>query len=100
MKGSLAAAPWILAYRGRAVFQSAGCTRCHSVAGVGSPRNPLDGVGSRRNDAGLRAWTLGADPLADSLPPSALRTKQGYRALEAADLNALITFLGSLKEKP
>jgi cytochrome c553 len=83
--------------RGRMVFDSAGCARCHSAGGVGSPRYPLDGIGSRRTAAQLRAWTQGADVLADSLPPSALRTKQAYRALKPADLDALIAFLQSLK---
>jgi hypothetical protein len=82
--------------RGRVVFDSVGCARCHSVAGVGSPRYPLDGVGARRNAAQLRAWTQGADVLADSLPPSALRTKQAFKALKAADLDALVAFLQSL----
>jgi hypothetical protein len=83
--------------RGRMVFDSAGCTRCHSVAGVGSPRYPLDGVGARRSEAELRAWTQGADALADSLPPSALRSKQAYREMKPADLDALIAFLRSLR---
>jgi hypothetical protein len=83
--------------RGRVVFDSLGCARCHSVAGVGSPRYPLDGVGARRNAAQLRAWTQGADALADSLPPSALRTKQSFQALKPEDLNALVAFLRSLK---
>lgn len=83
--------------RGRVVFDSVGCARCHSAGGVGSPRYPLDGVGARRSEPELRAWILGADALADSLPPSALRTKQSYRAMKAADLDALVAFLKSLK---
>jgi hypothetical protein len=38
------------------VFEQAGCTRCHSVAGRGSLRAPLDGIGSRLNEAQIRAW--------------------------------------------
>ena len=83
--------------RGRMVFDSLGCARCHSVAGAGSPRYPLDGVGARRNAAQLRAWTQGAEVLADSLPPSAWRTKQAFNALKPADLNALVAYLLSLK---
>ena len=83
--------------RGHAVFLAQGCTRCHSVAGAGSPRLPLDGVGARRTAAELRAWTTGADALADSIAPGTLRVKQGYAKLPAADLDALIAFLVSLK---
>ena len=83
--------------RGHAVFLAQGCTRCHSVAGAGSPRVPLDGVGARRSVAELRAWTTGAEALADSLSPATLRTKRGYATLPAADLDALVAFLGALK---
>ena len=36
------------------------CARCHSIAGKGNPRRPLDGVGARRNAAELRDWNIGA----------------------------------------
>lgn len=83
--------------RGRAVFLAEGCAGCHAVAGQGNPRNPLDGVGRRRTAAELRAWTVGAEALADSLPPSVLRTKQAYQRMEPADLAALLGYLGSLR---
>jgi hypothetical protein len=83
--------------RGHAVFLAQGCTRCHSVAGAGSPRLPLDGVGARRTAAELRAWTTGAEALADSIAPGTLRVKQGYAKLPAAELDALIVFLARLK---
>jgi mono/diheme cytochrome c family protein len=83
--------------RGRVVFREQTCERCHSVAGVGSPRYPLDGVGSRRTQAELRAWTIAADVVADSLSPSAARAKRGYAELPAADMNALLRYLASLR---
>lgn len=92
------AAPAADSARGHAVFLAQNCARCHSVAGVGAARLPLDGVGSRRSAEQLRAWSTGAAVLADSLSPSALRTKQGYQ-LSAADLDALVAFLSSLKDR-
>jgi mono/diheme cytochrome c family protein len=86
--------------RGRAIFASKGCPRCHSVAGEGNARNPLDGVGARRTPAELRAWTLGAEVLADSLPPSAFRAKQAFQQMPAEELGPLITYLSSLKQPP
>lgn len=86
--------------RGRAAFEARGCMRCHSVAGVGSPRYPLDGVGSRRTPAELRAWTVGADVLADSLAPGVLRTKQAFREIPARELDAILAYLASLKGRP
>ena len=86
--------------RGHAVFLAQGCTQCHSVAGAGSPRAPLDGVGARRTGAELRAWTTGAEALADSLSPATLRAKQAFATLPPADLDALVAFLASLKRVP
>lgn len=82
---------------GRAVFVKAGCERCHSVAGVGSRRYPLDGVGARRSAASLREWALGTGAVRDSLSPSALRAKESYARMPAQELAALLTYLGTLR---
>jgi len=81
------------AQRGRLIYVESGCPTCHSVAGVGNPRNPLDGVSARLDEDRIRAWIVGAGALADSLPPSAARRKRGYRALPGEDLEALVAYL-------
>ena len=86
--------------RGRIVFEQRGCADCHSAAGVGSPRIPLDGVGLRRSRTSLRAWTTGDATLADSLAPATLRRKQEFARLPATDLEALLTFLERLHGAP
>jgi cytochrome c553 len=83
---------------GRAVFVANGCARCHSVAGEGNARNPLDGVGARRTLEELRAWTVGAEALADSLPPSAYRAKQAFQQVPEEELAQLIAYLSSLRQ--
>jgi cytochrome c5 len=85
---------------GLRVFRAQGCERCHSVQGVGSPRFPLDGVGSRRDREELRAWTVGASAVQDSLSPSAVRAKRRYEQIPAADMRALIVYLAALTEIP
>lgn len=82
--------------RGRNVYEASGCSLCHEVAGRGNPRNPLDGVGARRDRAGLRAWIVAEAAVADSLSPSALRRKRSYGSLPEEDLEALIDYLASL----
>lgn len=82
---------------GRAVFVKAGCERCHSVAGVGSRRYPLDGVGARRSAASLRAWMLGEGAVRDSLSPSAVRAKEAYVRMPAKELDQLLNYLGALR---
>jgi mono/diheme cytochrome c family protein len=78
---------------GLQVYQKSGCARCHSVAGTGNPRNPLDGTGSRRTPAELRAWTTGAKAVEDSLSPSALRAKRAYAQMPEAEMRALVAYL-------
>jgi mono/diheme cytochrome c family protein len=86
--------------RGLAVYEARGCARCHSVAGLGNERNPLDGVAARRTRDELEAWTVGADALEDSLPPSAFRAKRAYQSLPTDSLGWLLDYLSQLGPGP
>ena len=76
---------------GQAAFVRLNCSRCHAIAGVGNPSNPLDGVGGRLDTEALRDWTLGTGPASDQLPAGILRTKA--RAAGDADIDVLIEYL-------
>jgi len=80
------------AERGRDVYDELRCATCHSIAGAGNPRYPLDGVSERLDRERIRAWIVGAGALADSLPPSALRRKRAG-ALADDELGALVEYL-------
>lgn len=82
---------------GRLVYKQQACARCHSIAGEGNPREPLDGVGARRNAEELSDWTIGADALQGKLSERAFELKQVYRELPCGDLGALISYLESLR---
>lgn len=81
---------------GQQVYQQQTCVRCHSIAGKGNPRNPLDGVGARRNSLQLRDWIKGADVLQGVLPERAFIMKQVYKELSSDDLDALVIYMQSL----
>ena len=70
------------------------CKVCHSIGGVGGPMakmgGPLDGVGSKRDDAWLRAYLK--DP--KSTMPDA---KMPNLKLSDADLDAVTRYLLTLK---
>lgn len=83
---------------GREVYASLDCAGCHSIAGQGSARSPLDGVGSRLGRDEIRDWILGGDAIAEELSPRALRIKHGYRELEADRIDALVEYMRSLTE--
>lgn len=82
--------------RGRAVFEAQDCMRCHSVAGQGSRRSPLDDVAEHLDAAAVRDWILGTEAVADELSPSALRAKRAYQALPDSDIEAMVEYLLSL----
>jgi mono/diheme cytochrome c family protein len=79
--------------RGAAIYAAQHCARCHSLAGKGSPRSPLDGVGTTRSAEEIHDWIIGADAVADELSPRTLNTKKAYRSLPAEDLNALVEYV-------
>lgn len=85
---------------GRRVYQQQSCARCHSIAAEGNPRNPLDGVGSRRSNAELRDWIIGAEALQGEIPPRAFQLKQVYRELPSDELDALVIYLQAASAKP
>ena len=91
-------APPVDTLRARALFDELGCSGCHAVGGTGNPRNPLDGIGSRRTPASIRTWTLGAGAVADSLSGAVLRVKGTYADLDEADLESLVDWLAELKD--
>lgn len=81
---------------GRGLFEEQGCMRCHSIAGRGSSRNPLDGVGARMGRGELRDWITGSGEAQQELSPGVLEVKRRYAALPADQLDALVNYLTSL----
>ncbi len=71
---------------------------CHAIAGSGNPRYPLDGTGDRWTTEELPHWILGTGVAADELSTAVRRRKQRYQSLPPEDLNALVSYLSSLKE--
>ena len=87
-----------LVARGQAVFTQYDCARCHSVAGKGSPRNPLDGVGSRLSRDELHDWVVAGEAVRADLSPRTVSAKQRYARMPAADMAALLAYLATLRE--
>ena len=57
--GSAAAAQTAVA-NGEKVFMDQKCTVCHSIAGTGNVKGPLDEVGSRLSADEIRVWMTDA----------------------------------------
>ena len=82
--------------RGRQIYEQQGCGFCHSIAGQGNPRNPLDGVETKRTASELRNFITGSDTLQGLLTTSIRKMKQKYKELSDDDLDALVLYMQSL----
>jgi mono/diheme cytochrome c family protein len=84
--------------RGAEVYAAQKCQVCHSVAGKGNKANPLDGVGTKLSSDDIRRWIthpaeMTAKVKSTKKPPMPAK----YGNLPAADVDALVAYLQSLK---
>lgn len=78
--------------RGAEVFLEQKCQACHSIAGAGSRRYPLDGVGSRLTEDDIRKWIVAPRDMNPKV------SKRAYDKLPTADLESLVAYLKSLRK--
>ena len=81
---------------GQKVYTDQKCSMCHSVAGVGTKMAPLDGVGTKLTAAEIKSWITDPDAMAAKLPVKP-KIKMKKYTLKDEDLNALVSYLASLK---
>ena len=81
---------------GKKVYADNKCATCHSIAGVGNKKFPLDEAGKLKADD-IRAWLLDAKVQAEKEGKKMALPMKSYKTLPAADLDALVAYLQSLK---
>jgi mono/diheme cytochrome c family protein len=84
--------------KGEQVYTAQKCSLCHSIAGKGSKTNPLDGVGKKLSADDIKQWITHPNEAA----AKAKSTKKPpmpdkYGKLPAADIDALVAYMQSLK---
>ena len=84
--------------KGMEVFQAQKCNVCHSIAGKGKKTSPLDGVGAKLSADELKQWIVDpkgmtAKSKSTKKPPMPAK----YAKLPAADIDAMVAYLSSLK---
>jgi mono/diheme cytochrome c family protein len=84
---------------GAKVYADQKCAVCHSIAGKGNTKGPLDDVGSRLKADEIREWMT--DPAAMTKKTNAARKPpmRGYPDLPKQDLQDLTAYMLSLKKK-
>jgi len=81
--------------KGKAVYDAQKCALCHAVAGRGNAKGPLDKIGATMSAADIRKWIVSPKEM-----KSATNRKpdmRAYPSLPAADLDALVAYMLSLK---
>ena len=84
--------------RGKAVFTEQKCSICHSVAGKGNPKGPLDDVGSMLTADQIRQWLLTPKEMAEKEKKTRQPAMKPFASLRKADLDALVAYLQTLKK--
>lgn len=80
--------------KGKAVYEAQKCALCHAIAGRGNAKGPLDKVGAKLSVEDIRKWIVAPKEMKSTGRKPDMRA---YPNLPAADLEALIAYMRSLK---
>lgn len=84
--------------RGAQVYAEQKCSLCHAVAGKGNAKGALDNVGGKLSAADLKAWVVDAKGMTTKSGATRKPEMKNY-TLPAADVDALVAYMGTLKKK-
>lgn len=99
--GSLLVLPAIAAAQdaaaGQKVFETQKCSLCHSVAGKGNAKGPLEGVAKKYSAADLKLWITQPAEMTKKHKATRKPPMKSFASLPAADVDALVAYLQTLK---
>ena len=85
------------AAQGEKVFAEQKCGLCHSIAGKGNPKGPLDEAVGKLSAADLRAWITDANGMTAKTKATRKPAMKQF-ALPKEDVDALVAYLSSIKK--
>ena len=83
---------------GEKVFAAQKCSICHSIAGQGNKKGPLDGVGAKWSADDIRLWITNAPEMAAKAKAERKPAMKAYTGLSKAEVDALVAYLQTLKK--
>jgi mono/diheme cytochrome c family protein len=89
----------VLIERGQEVYEEQKCAVCHSIDGVGNRRGPLDDAGDKYTRDELRLWMLEPGTMEEKIGATRRPRMRAYPKLSKEDLDGLVEYLSSLREK-
>jgi len=85
------------AQAGEKVYTAQKCAVCHSIAGKGNKKGPLDGVAAKVSAADLQQWIVDAPAMAAKAKADRKPPMKSYPDLSKADVDALVAYMQTLK---
>jgi mono/diheme cytochrome c family protein len=83
---------------GAKIFADQKCSLCHSVAGKGNIKGPLDEVATKLSADDIRTWITDAKAMTAKTAAARKPVMKEY-TLEKHDVDALVAYLSTLKKK-
>jgi mono/diheme cytochrome c family protein len=99
--GALFAAPAYAqgdAKLGQKLYVEQKCGMCHSIAGKGNAKGPLDDVGSRLSADEIRQWIVDAPAMTAKAKATRKPFMKAYSTLTKEQVDALVAYLQTLKK--
>jgi mono/diheme cytochrome c family protein len=84
--------------RGQKLYVSQKCSQCHSVAGKGNKKGPLDDVGSKLTADEIRQWLVNASEMTKKAKSTRKPVMKNYDKLPQQDIDALVAYMQTLKK--
>ena len=84
--------------KGQQVYAAQKCSICHSIAGKGQVKGPLDGVGSKLSADEIRQWIVNPAEMTKKTKAERTPPLRAYPNLPKDDLDALVAYMASLKK--
>lgn len=84
--------------QGIKVYAAQKCSICHSIAGAGNKKFPLDGVGTKLSAAEIREWIVSPLDAAKKANSTAKPAMKAYPTLPKAEVDAIVAYMQSLKK--
>ncbi|HJQ86121.1 MAG TPA: cytochrome c, partial [Propionibacteriaceae bacterium] len=84
--------------RGQKVYVAQKCGNCHSIAGKGNAKGPLDNVGAKFSEQEIRQWIVDAPTMTAKTKATRKPLMKAYKDLPKEDLDALVAYMLSLKK--
>jgi mono/diheme cytochrome c family protein len=84
--------------RGKAVYTEQKCKMCHSIAGEGNAKGPLEGVGTKLSADEIKQWLVSPKEMTEKTKATRKPPMKAFKDLPAADIEAVVAYLQTLKK--